>query len=56
MKKRLIKASLGLVAGGVLGYAYYAFVGCSSGGCPITSNPVVSTVYGAVVGLVIVGL
>lgn len=56
MKKRILKASLGLVVGGALGYAYFAYVGCSSGGCPITSSPVVSTVYGAVVGLVLTGL
>ncbi|MBI5464506.1 MAG: hypothetical protein HY966_06100 [Ignavibacteriales bacterium] len=33
------------------GYAYYYFVGCVSGTCPITSNPYISTAYGAVIGL-----
>jgi hypothetical protein len=32
------------------GYAYYHFVGCASGTCAITSNPWMSTAYGALVG------
>ena len=38
--------------GAVLGYAYYYFIGCNSGSCAITSSPYISTIYGAVVGLV----
>lgn len=41
-----------VIAGAVLGYAYYYFIGCNSGGCPITSSPYISTIYGAVAGLV----
>jgi len=37
-----------LFAGG--GFAYYHYVGCNSGACPIASSPVVSTVFGAVIG------
>ena len=47
--KRL--AIIGL--GGGLGFAYYYFIGCTSGSCPITSNPYVSTAYGALVGAVL---
>ena len=36
-----------------MGFAYYYFVGCASGTCPITSNPYVSTAYGALVGLLL---
>ena len=32
------------------GYGFYRFVGCKSGSCPITSNPWLSTIYGAVLG------
>lgn len=39
-----------------MGYAYYALVGCSTGSCPITSNPVMTTAYGALVGLAVAGL
>lgn len=56
MKRRAIRISAGLLGGAVLGYAYYAFIGCSTGGCPITSNPVMTTAYGALVGLALVGL
>lgn len=40
------------VLGGVLGYAYYYFIGCASGKCAITSNPYISTIYGTVVASV----
>lgn len=42
----------GLAAlGAVAGWLYYAFVGCSSGGCPLTSSPVITTAAGAALGL-----
>lgn len=41
---------LGIVIGAMAGFAYYHFVGCSSGTCPITSRPLNSTLYGAVMG------
>lgn len=53
MRKRWITAGLATVAGGALGYAYYYFIGCTGGACPITSNPVVSTAYGMVIGLLV---
>lgn len=43
-------AWVGIGAGALLGYVYYHFVGCSGGSCPITSNPLTSTFYGAVLG------
>ncbi len=39
-----------VVGGAVLGFAYYKLVGCRTGSCPITSSPVVSTLYGALLG------
>ena len=39
---------IGVALGAIAGYAYYYFVGCASGQCAITSNPVNSTVYGMV--------
>ena len=47
-KYRLI--IVGGVAGAVGGYLYYHFIGCNSGTCAITSKPVNSTLYGALVG------
>lgn len=42
---------IGTIVGGVLGYAYYYFIGCASGTCAITSKPINSTLYGALMGL-----
>jgi hypothetical protein len=39
-----------ILLGAISGYAYYHYIGCASGTCPITSNPWISTAYGAVVG------
>jgi phage shock protein E len=41
---------LGVVIGAIGGYLYYHFVGCNSGTCAITSKPVNSTLYGALMG------
>ena len=49
----ILRIIIGLVAGGGLGFGWYKFVGCSTGTCPLTSNPVVSTIYGAVLGVLI---
>jgi hypothetical protein len=40
----------GAVLGLILGYLYYHFIGCSSGSCAITSRPLNSSLYGAVMG------
>ena len=41
---------IGIIAGALAGYLYYHFVGCSSGTCAITSKPLNSTLYGAMMG------
>ncbi|MBN2602230.1 MAG: YtxH domain-containing protein [Candidatus Marinimicrobia bacterium] len=41
--------------GGLLGFAYYKFIGCRTGSCPITSNPYISIIWGALLGFVISG-
>ena len=38
IKKNLLKI-IGVLIGGIGGFAYYHFIGCTSGTCPITSNP-----------------
>ena len=39
-----------IVAGAIGGYLYYHFIGCNSGTCAITSRPLNSTLYGALMG------
>ena len=46
----ILKIAIGAALGGGLGFAYYKFVGCSTGTCPLTSNPLISTIYGAILG------
>lgn len=47
MSKRL----LFMGGGAVLGYAYYALIGCTNG-CAITGSPVNSAAYGALIAIV----
>ena len=48
------KPALGVIIGGTAGFLYYSFIGCSSGSCGITSNPLMSTLFGSMLGLLIV--
>jgi hypothetical protein len=43
-----------VLLGGAGGFAFYRFVGCKTGMCPITSNPWLSTIYGALLGALLV--
>ncbi|MEA4815454.1 MAG: DUF6132 family protein [Lachnospiraceae bacterium] len=49
----MIKYIIGALIGATLGYLYYRFIGCSTGSCPVTSNPYASSIYGAVIGFLI---
>lgn len=49
-----LRLLIGLVIGGVLGFAYYYFIGCNSGGCAITSNPYRMTAYGMFFGALLI--
>ena len=41
---------IGIVLGAIGGYIYYYFIGCASGSCAITSKPLNSILYGALLG------
>ena len=41
---------LGVIVGILVGFLYWHFIGCSSGTCPLTSSPIKSTFFGAVIG------
>lgn len=48
--KRHVWTLLGLTFGALAGYLYWKHVGCVSGTCPITAQPLNSTAYGAILG------
>ncbi len=59
MKKWLYNNKLyfiGAAVGALLGYVYWQQVGCASGSCAITSKPLNSTLYGAVLGALLLSL
>ncbi|MBL7931620.1 MAG: hypothetical protein JNL60_06955 [Bacteroidia bacterium] len=59
MKNRIRKYKLeiiGSITGAVGGFLYWKFVGCASGSCAITSSPVNSSIYGAMMGALFFGL
>lgn len=53
--KKWLRPALFALGGALVGLAYYALVGCSSGTCIITSSPFSSMAYMALVGLVLSG-
>jgi hypothetical protein len=46
----------GAILGALGGFLYWKFIGCNSGTCRITSNPLNSTIYFAVMGALLPGL
>lgn len=48
------KPFTGFAVGAVAGFAYYYFIGCTSGSCPITGNPYLSILMGGLLGLFMV--
>ncbi len=53
MKKPLIKMVAFGIVGALLGYAYYYFIGCRTGSCPLSSNPYIMTGYGFFTGVIV---
>lgn len=51
----ILRIVIGALVGGAIGYGLYRVVGCSSGACPLTANPWISTGYGVLMGLLIAG-
>lgn len=47
---------IGTLFGAIAGWLYWNYVGCSSGTCAITSKPLNSTLYGALMGYLVAGI
>ncbi|MDX1941337.1 MAG: DUF6132 family protein [Saprospiraceae bacterium] len=54
MKYRL--ELIGIALGAIGGWAYWYYVGCMSGTCMITSKPLNSTLYGALLGMLLLSI
>lgn len=54
--KKHLKPILFAVGGALAGLAYYYFVGCSTGTCPLTSNPFIAMLYMGFVGWLLSGI
>lgn len=48
-----MKILLGIIIGGAIGFGVGFLGKCVSGVCPLTSNPIISTVIGAILGAAI---
>ena len=47
---------IGALSGAIAGFIYWKYVGCLTGTCAITSNPIRSIVYGAVMGSLLLSI
>jgi hypothetical protein len=54
---RLIKETygeiIGIVIGSIGGFIYYSIAGCPTGACVITSNPLLTILWGALIGYLV---
>jgi len=46
----------GIFIGGLGGFLYWKFYGCVDGTCPLKSNRLIMTGYGALIGYLLAGL
>lgn len=53
--KRL-RPALFIIGGALAGLAFYHFIGCPTGSCAITSNPISSMLYMGLIGWLLSGV
>lgn len=54
--KKGVRPALFVLGGALLGLGYYHFVGCATGSCAITANPVSAMVYMGLIGWLLSGI
>lgn len=54
--KKYQRNFIGLTIGAIAGFLYWNYIGCASGTCAITSKPLNSTLYGALMGYLVAGM
>ena len=54
--KRWLRPVLFAVSGALAGLGYYYFIGCTTGSCPITANPISAIIYMGVIGWLLSGV
>jgi hypothetical protein len=47
---------IGIGIGAIAGFLYWKWIGCTSGTCMITSKPLNSSLYGALMGFLVMGM
>lgn len=54
-RQYIMVTALFTLAGSLAGYVYFLLVGCRSGACMITSSPLLSTIWGGLLGYLLIG-
>ncbi len=52
-KKYWVTILAGTVIGILVGYAYFYFIGCRSGSCPLRANPYYNMLIGGLLGYIV---
>lgn len=48
--RKNIRIIAGVIVGGLGGFLYWHFIGCTGDSCALASSPLYSTLWGAVIG------
>ena len=54
LDNKIYRTSIGAIVGGILGFFYWKYIGCTAGSCPLTSNPYQSIILFGVLGAFLV--
>ena len=54
--RKWLRPLLFTLGGALAGLGYYSLVGCSTGSCPITANPITIMLYAGLIGWLFSGI